>query len=171
MEEITVSTMGKARSANSLSGSRGSMSCMLTPVVGANIEIGNDPADSLNLSEGSDRWDQFCDTNESEPTASTSAPPPSSEAILDADSDASGEPSTSPQLVSCFRIESSADYQVAPDYLHSSALVVDGEASETPVGERCRRKTCEWMYGKPKMGSRSIRYSKSGLLPFKYEKN
>ena len=73
---------------------------------------------------------------------------------MDIDSASTGEPSksastsSSPQLVSCFRLESSADYHVTPDYLHSSALVnVNSEDSEKPVSERCRRKTCEWMYG------------------------
>jgi len=140
--------MGKAKSANSF-GSRGSMSCMLTPesVVGANIEIGN--SDSLNLSDKSDRWGQFNDTNESAASASPSLT--AAEVALDMDLASTGEPSKSaltpsPQLVNCFRLESSADYQVTPDYLHSSALPFNSENSETLVGERCRRKTCEWMY-------------------------
>lgn len=39
-------------------------------------------------------------------------------------------------------------YHVAPDYLHSSVLISPTplESKDQGVSERCRRRTCEWMY-------------------------
>lgn len=48
-------------------------------------------------------------------------------------------------LVNIFKIENAEQYQVAPDYLHSSVLI-PGDSMEQVVSERCRRRTCEWMY-------------------------
>lgn len=41
--------------------------------------------------------------------------------------------------------EASPHYQLSPDYLHSSVLIASSE-KEQGVSERCRRRTCEWMY-------------------------
>jgi hypothetical protein len=41
--------------------------------------------------------------------------------------------------------ESLPHYQLSPDYLHSSVLIPSTE-KELGVSERCRRRTCEWMY-------------------------
>jgi hypothetical protein len=45
------------------------------------------------------------------------------------------------QLLSILTLESSPHYTISPHYLHSSILL-----KETGVSEKCRRKTCEWMY-------------------------
>mmetsp|Transcript_15804 Transcript_15804/g.24563 ORF Transcript_15804/g.24563 Transcript_15804/m.24563 type:complete len:454 (-) Transcript_15804:115-1476(-) len=45
------------------------------------------------------------------------------------------------QLLSILTLESSPHYATSPHYLHSSILLKD-----TGVSEKCRRKTCEWMY-------------------------
>jgi len=39
-------------------------------------------------------------------------------------------------------------YHVVPDYLHSSAIISPAplESKDQGVSERCRRRTCEWMY-------------------------
>jgi hypothetical protein len=44
--------------------------------------------------------------------------------------------------------ERNPHYHVAPDYLHSSALISPAplESKDQGVSERCRRRTCEWMY-------------------------
>ncbi len=72
---------------------------------------------------------------------------------------------SSDQLVHLFARESSAEYSVCPDYLHSCVLLppsprnesrkclidAGSSVSQDPghdqgVSERCRRRTCEWMY-------------------------
>lgn len=54
---------------------------------------------------------------------------------------------TSPQLLNIFKTESAEQYQVTPNYLHSSVLISTAKDSgDQGVSERCRRRTCEWMY-------------------------
>lgn len=53
--------------------------------------------------------------------------------------------SVAPQLLNIFKIENAEQYQVTPNYLHSSVLV-PGDPVDQGVSERCRRRTCEWMY-------------------------
>mmetsp|Transcript_32827 Transcript_32827/g.55831 ORF Transcript_32827/g.55831 Transcript_32827/m.55831 type:complete len:377 (-) Transcript_32827:261-1391(-) len=54
---------------------------------------------------------------------------------------------TSPQLLTIFKTESSEQYQVTPNYLHSSVLIpATKDSKDQGVSERCRRRTCEWMY-------------------------
>jgi len=54
---------------------------------------------------------------------------------------------TSPQLINIFKTESAEQYQVTPNYLHSSVLIPTPQDSrDQGVSERCRRRTCEWMY-------------------------
>ena len=48
-------------------------------------------------------------------------------------------------LQTILRQESLPHYQLSPDYLHSSVLI-PSSAKEQGVSERCRRRTCEWMY-------------------------
>ncbi|KAL3783837.1 hypothetical protein HJC23_005330 [Cyclotella cryptica] len=55
------------------------------------------------------------------------------------------ENSSDQYLQSILRHESLFQYQVSPDYLHSSVLVPSTEEDQG-VSERCRRRTCEWMY-------------------------
>ena len=53
---------------------------------------------------------------------------------------------TSDELLrSILHRESLPHYQLSPDYLHSSVLIPSTE-KEQGVSERCRRRTCEWMY-------------------------
>jgi len=49
-------------------------------------------------------------------------------------------------LLNIFKTENAEQYQVAPDYLHSSVHVLPGDSMDQVVSERCRRRTCEWMY-------------------------
>ncbi|KAL9186438.1 hypothetical protein ACHAXT_005676 [Thalassiosira profunda] len=45
------------------------------------------------------------------------------------------------------KVEGAEQYQVAPHYLHSSVLLPAAqESKDQGVSERCRRRTCEWMY-------------------------
>mmetsp|Transcript_21572 Transcript_21572/g.41582 ORF Transcript_21572/g.41582 Transcript_21572/m.41582 type:complete len:374 (-) Transcript_21572:331-1452(-) len=72
---------------------------------------------------------------------------------------------SSDQLVHLFARESSTEYSVSPDYLHSCVLLPPSPRNESRklfndagsnvpqdpghdqgVSERCRRRTCEWMY-------------------------
>jgi hypothetical protein len=53
--------------------------------------------------------------------------------------------STDELLQSILRHESLPHYQLSPDYLHSSVLIPSSEKDQG-VSERCRRRTCEWMY-------------------------
>lgn len=48
-------------------------------------------------------------------------------------------------LQSILHHESLPHYQLSPDYLHSSVLIPSTEKDQG-VSERCRRRTCEWMY-------------------------
>ena len=48
-------------------------------------------------------------------------------------------------LQTILRHESLSHYQLSPNYLHSSVLIPPSE-KEQGVSERCRRRTCEWMY-------------------------
>lgn len=52
------------------------------------------------------------------------------------------------RLLSMLRAESADRYQVKPNYLHSSVLIHPSppESKDHGVSERCRRRTCEWMY-------------------------
>ncbi|KAL7549505.1 hypothetical protein ACHAWF_012765 [Thalassiosira exigua] len=53
----------------------------------------------------------------------------------------------SPELTTIFKTESADQYQVAPSYLHSSILIqAPRDCKDQGVSERCRRRTCEWMY-------------------------
>lgn len=52
---------------------------------------------------------------------------------------------TSDQLLQLFHRESSSQYAVSPNYLHSCILIPPG-SSDQGVSEKCRRRTCEWMY-------------------------
>lgn len=53
----------------------------------------------------------------------------------------------SPQLLNIFKTESAEQYQVTPNYLHSSVLIpAPKDSGDQGVSERCRRRTCEWMY-------------------------
>ena len=53
----------------------------------------------------------------------------------------------SPQLLNIFKTESAEHYQVTPNYLHSSVLIpTPKDSRDQGVSERCRRRTCEWMY-------------------------
>lgn len=55
------------------------------------------------------------------------------------------ENSSDQVLRSILRHESLSHYQLSPDYLHSSVLIPATEKDQG-VSERCRRRTCEWMY-------------------------
>lgn len=52
------------------------------------------------------------------------------------------------QLLNMLSTESAEKYQVSPNYLHSSVLISSApkESKDQGVSERCRRRTCEWMY-------------------------
>ena len=53
----------------------------------------------------------------------------------------------SPQLLNIISTENAEQYQVAPNYLHSTVLIPSPQDSKDQgVSERCRRRTCEWMY-------------------------
>jgi len=53
----------------------------------------------------------------------------------------------SPQLLNILKTESAEQYQVTPNYLHSSVMIPSPQDSKDQgVSERCRRRTCEWMY-------------------------
>lgn len=57
------------------------------------------------------------------------------------------DPTPSPQLLNILMTESSEQYQIKPNYLHSSVLIQSPrESKDQGVSERCRRRTCEWMY-------------------------
>ena len=55
---------------------------------------------------------------------------------------------SSSQLLHILQTEASEQYQVTPNYLHSSVLITSPqeETRDQGVSERCRRRTCEWMY-------------------------
>lgn len=55
------------------------------------------------------------------------------------------ESSSDELLQSILWREALPHYQLSPDYLHSSVLITSSE-KEQGVSERCRRRTCEWMY-------------------------
>lgn len=55
------------------------------------------------------------------------------------------ENSSDQSLQSILRHESLFHYQVSPDYLHSSVMIPTTDKDQG-VSERCRRRTCEWMY-------------------------
>lgn len=108
----------------------------------------------------------------SSPPSSTMSSPVSPSAAMSPSSSAmsisSSTPSSSPSVdekadydPSFHRIhdmlatESSVHYHVQPDYLHSSALLLASanntiaplrQSGDQGVTERCRRRTCEWMY-------------------------
>ena len=48
-------------------------------------------------------------------------------------------------LQSILSHEALSHYQLSPDYLHSSVLITASKQDQG-VSERCRRRTCEWMY-------------------------
>jgi len=56
----------------------------------------------------------------------------------------------SPNLLNILTVESKEQYQVKPNYLHSSVLMQNlpppPDSKDQGVSERCRRRTCEWMY-------------------------
>ena len=56
---------------------------------------------------------------------------------------------SSQRLLGMLAAEGGPHYRVRPDYLHSTALVPpssDRKSCDQGVSERCRRRTCEWMY-------------------------
>ena len=56
----------------------------------------------------------------------------------------------SPNLLNILSVESKEQYEVKPNYLHSSVLMQNlpppSDSKDQGVSERCRRRTCEWMY-------------------------
>jgi len=56
----------------------------------------------------------------------------------------------SPSLLNILSVESKEQYEVTPNYLHSSVLMQNlpppTDSKDQGVSERCRRRTCEWMY-------------------------
>jgi len=56
----------------------------------------------------------------------------------------------SPSLLNILTVESKEQYEVTPNYLHSSVLMQNlpppTDSKDQGVSERCRRRTCEWMY-------------------------
>lgn len=55
-------------------------------------------------------------------------------------------------LLNILKTESAEHYEITPNYLHSSVLMSKQQPSpsvdskDQGVSERCRRRTCEWMY-------------------------
>ena len=55
----------------------------------------------------------------------------------------------SPSLLNILSVENKEQYEVKPNYLHSSVLMhlpPPTDSKDQGVSERCRRRTCEWMY-------------------------
>jgi len=119
----------------------------ITPdsVVGANILCSQSFADDYSSSSSADSG------GGSSVSSSTTNP------LLQPNASSSSSSSSSPpccrsppqidehqssQLRSILTLESSPHYTTSPHYLHSSILLQD----YTGVSEKCRRKTCEWMY-------------------------
>ena len=55
--------------------------------------------------------------------------------------------SPSQHLLNIIKTESAEQYELKPNYLHSSVIIqAPKESKDQGVSERCRRRTCEWMY-------------------------
>ena len=131
--------------------SRGSLQCSsidtgqppITPdsVLGTNIMLDGNSS----IGGGEDRASG--DANGTQKSTISASPPslPLSSSSLE-DDDLS-----SPQLLNIFKTESAEQYEVTPNYLHSSVLInklqsPSSDSKDQGVSERCRRCTCEWMY-------------------------
>ncbi|KAL3779745.1 hypothetical protein ACHAW5_003140 [Stephanodiscus triporus] len=90
------------------------------------------------------------------PSPLSPSPSPSSPSAAMASSTTSHSPRhlerdalSTQRLLDTLATEDDPRYRIAPDYLHSSALIPPSSirrSGDQGVSERCRRRTCEWMY-------------------------
>ena len=134
--------------------SRGSLQCSsigtgqpITPdsVLGTNIMLDGNGS----IGGGEDRASD--DANGTQKSTISTSPPslPSSSSSSSQEDDASDL--SSPRLLNILKTESAEQYEVTPNYLHSSVLMnklpsPSVDSKDQGVSERCRRRTCEWMY-------------------------
>ena len=138
--------------------SRGSLQCSsigtgqtiqpITPdsVLGTNIML--DGNGSIGGGE-----DHGGDANGTQKSTISISPPslPSSSSSCSEEDQSSASDLSSPRLLNILKTESAEQYEVTPNYLHSSVLMSklpspSVDSKDQGVSERCRRRTCEWMY-------------------------